>query len=63
MINWQDQFTSLEDLDRCCLQARQQGDCQQESKENLDWVCGSDAGLQLWLNNKAYNYCKQQPYW
>jgi len=63
MIQWEEELTPFEDIDRCCLQARQQSACKAESKENVDWVCGAEQGLQIRLNNKAYNYCKQQPYW
>lgn len=63
MIQWEEELTPLQDIDRCCLQAREQLGCQAESKGDLDWVCGTGPGLQIWLNNKAYNYCKQQPYW
>ena len=63
VIQWGEEATPFTDVDRCCLQARQQFECQAQSKDNLDWMCGSGGGLQIWLNNKAYNYCKQQPYW
>lgn len=63
LINWKDDFTPFEDLDRCCLQARQQLDCHREQKDNLDWVCQTGVSVKYWLNNKAYNYCRQQPYW
>lgn len=63
MVEWKGNLTSLPDLDRCCLQARGQLECGRQDKDNLDWVCGTGAGLQIRLNNKAYNYCRQQPYW
>jgi len=63
MIEWSGNSTAFDDIDRCCLQAREQLECQAESKDALDWVCGTGAGLRIWLNDKAYNYCKQQPYW
>ena len=63
MIEWQGEMTSFYDIDRCCLQAREQLECQAQPKGDLDWMCGAKAGLQIWLNNKAYNYCRQQPYW
>ena len=63
VIQWGEATTPFTDIDRCCLQARQQFECQAQSKDNLDWMCGTGEGLQIWLNNKAYNYCKQQPYW
>lgn len=47
------------DLDRCCLEARELSFCQQQHKENYDWLCGSV----IRLNDKAYYYCRQQPYW
>ncbi len=63
MIEWQGERTQFVDIDRCCLQARQQFECQAQRKDNLDWMCGREDGLQIWLNDKAYNYCTQQPYW
>src|SRR3989344_3581319 len=63
IIKWEEEATPFQDIDRCCLQARQQFECQAQSKDDLDWMCGREEGLQIWLNNKAYNYCKQQPYW
>lgn len=63
VIQWGKESTSYQNIDRCCLQARQQFECRAESKDNVDWMCGTGEGLQIWLNNKAYNYCKQQPYW
>ena len=63
MIGWNGNFTSFDDIDRCCLQAREQLECRPEQQDNLDWACGAGSGLQIRLNNKAYNYCKQQPYW
>lgn len=63
MVEWEEELTGFDNIDRCCLQAKQQFECKAESKDTLDWVCGTGEGLQIWLNNKAYNYCKQQPYW
>ena len=66
LISIQDDQTPWNDLDRCCLEARKQTLCTQEVRflENgrVDWVCGSQGNGYL-LNNKAYNYCRQQPYW
>ncbi len=63
MINWKEEFTPMDDLDRCCLEARKQLDCYRVQKDNLDWVCQTGFGVKYWLNYKAHNYCKQQPYW
>src|SRR3989344_2443327 len=53
MLEWKEELTKFNDIDRCCLQARQQFECKAESRDNLDWVCGAGEGLQVWLNNKA----------
>ncbi len=63
MVNWKDEFNPWNDLDRCCLEARKQLDCHREQRDNLDWVCQTGLSVKYWLNNKAHNYCKQQPYW
>jgi len=63
MIEWRGESTLFQDIDRCCLQARQQFECRAENKDDLDWACGTAAGLRIRLNDKGYNYCRQQPYW
>lgn len=63
LVEWKGETTSFEDIDRCCLQAQEQGECRAERQENADWVCGAEQGLRIQLNNKAYYYCQQQPYW
>lgn len=63
MVEWNGEFTKLDDVDRCCLQARGMLECQAQNSNDVDWVCSTGAGMKIWLNNKAYNYCKQQPYW
>lgn len=62
-VNWKDQFTEWNDLDRCCLEARKQLGCNRESYLNYDWACSSGNELKYWLNNKAYNYCRQLSIW
>ena len=55
------------DIDRCCLQATQQLDCSTEKMElqgaDFTRVCSSTPEIKFWLNNGAYQYCTQQPYW
>ena len=69
LINWEDEYASWGDLDRCCLEARQQLDCRKENlwfgDKKLDWVCqtGSGKTLKYWLNEKAYRYCTKQIIW
>lgn len=62
-IDWDGSLTPFENIDRCCLQAREQDQCQAEHMEKTDWVCGAEQGLRIRFNNKAYYYCQQQPYW
>ena len=63
LVNWKEEFTPWEDLDRCCLEARKQVECHKEKYGGADWLCESGASVNYWLNNKAYSYCRQQPYW
>jgi hypothetical protein len=51
------------DLDRCCLQATQQLVCGSEKMGDFTKVCSSTDEMKFWLNNDAYSYCTQQPYW
>jgi len=69
IVQWNDELNSWNDIDYCCLEAKKQLSCEKsklfvENKE-LDWVCQTGSGdvLKYWLNNKAYNYCKQQVIW
>ena len=63
IVNWQDDFNELEDLDRCCLEVKKQAECSNENKAGVNWVCQSGAGsIKYWLNNKAYSYCKQRSF-
>ncbi|MBI2665995.1 hypothetical protein HYX13_00120 [Candidatus Woesearchaeota archaeon] len=67
-ISWKEEVTPWNDLDRCCLQARQQLSCKKETKESLfgraDRVCQTGTGTASYrLNNKAYHYCQQQAFW
>ncbi len=65
-VDWKGEITSLQDLDRCCLQAREQLECHHQASNSFDWLCqsgASDEVVKYRLNNKAYNYCQQQPYW
>lgn len=68
VIQWKNEFTPWYNLDRCCLEARRQLGCTAANKvfpEGItQWLCktGPDAA-QVWLNNKAYYYCTDQPVW
>ena len=68
-VQWKQDFTFWNDLDQCCLQARQQFKCDAQvyvvDVKKLDRVCHTGEGdvLKYWLNNKAYRYCQQQDIW
>ncbi len=62
-VSFGEELTAMADIDRCCLNAREQLGCHREQYQDLDWACSTGAGLKYHLNNKAYNYCRQQPYW
>jgi len=68
-VQWRQDFTLWNDLDQCCLQARQQFNCDVRANivdgRRFDKVCHTGEGdvLKYWLNNKAYRYCLQQVIW
>jgi len=61
-----EETTAFNNLDRCCLEARKLSLCLpdkiQLEQGRIDWSCSAGKNGYL-LNNKAYNYCRQQPYW
>ncbi len=69
LVNWDGDYTPWGDLDRCCLESRKQLGCEKKETKldsgRVDWVCHTGEGrvLRYWLNNKAYNYCRQQSIW
>ena len=68
VVNWQEDYAPLDEINRCCLEAAQQLTCLRKPKElsagRVDWVCQSGPGVVgYWLNNKAYHYCQQQVFW
>jgi hypothetical protein len=69
IVNWQSEFTSWNDFNRCCLEARKQLECIKEERviegKEVHWRCQTGSGkvLAYWLNNKAYLYCQQQTIW
>jgi|SRR3989344_12264 len=66
LLAFHEKTTAWNDLDRCCLEARKQALCRPKATQlpegRVDWSCSAGANGYL-LNNKAYNYCRQQPYW
>ena len=69
VTQWKDHFSSLDDINQCCLSARQQLYCdpkvEQLSLGRTDIICGArqEHTLQFHLNRKAYGYCQQQVIW
>ena len=69
-IEWRAQLTEWNDIDRCCLEARQQLSCKKEeyvlADQNYNRVCqtgSSDKVIKIRFNDKAYYYCRLQPFW
>ncbi|MBI2152048.1 hypothetical protein HYU21_04945 [Candidatus Woesearchaeota archaeon] len=69
-IEWQAQLTEWNDIDRCCLEARQQLSCKKEKystpDKNYDRTCqtgNSNKVIKILLNDKAYYYCRLEPFW
>ncbi|MBU0457451.1 MAG: hypothetical protein ABH824_01200 [Nanoarchaeota archaeon] len=70
VVNWKNEYNQWNDLDGCCLEARKQLGCHKDELSvndgglELSWVCETNSNaVGYWLNNKAYNYCRQQSYW
>ncbi len=66
--NYNQEYVPFNDLDRCCLQARQKLDCSREDillgKLQLDWNCHTpDDPIEYHLNLEAYTYCKRLEFW
>lgn len=65
-VEWKGELTNCLDLNRCCLEAREQVECIREpfnsTQGKMSWVCRSGNKLQYRMNNKAYNYCQLQPW-
>jgi len=68
VVNWQNEYTPTNDLNRCCFEARKQLSCKR-NHEVLDngivgWSCQTgEGGLRILLNDQAYRYCVKQEYW
>lgn len=68
IVNWKEEYTPWNDLNRCCLEARQQLHCKKEIVDTafgkVSHGCSTGTGtVNYLLNNKAYHYCQQQPFW
>ncbi len=67
VVEWKEQATAWNDLDRCCLEARAQLECAAENKVlpsgEASWDCHTGRNLHYRLNNKAFYYCQQQDFW
>jgi hypothetical protein len=63
------ELNTVPDLNRCCLEASKQVECFRESTSieqgDVHWICHSGSGnhFKYRLNNKAYQFCLEQPYW
>ncbi len=65
-VEWKGKLTECNDLNRCCLEAMEQVECLHQivnsPRGKMEWTCHSSSELQYRLNNKAYSYCRQQPW-
>ena len=69
LINLGEEYTPWDDLNNCCLEAKQQLGCHEDNllfdSKKFDLVCetGSESTLKYWLNEEAYRYCTNQVIW
>ncbi len=66
VVNFKENYNSWEDMDSCCLEVRKQLNCVKDkgyyADKTVEWRC-STGELNYWLNQEAYNYCKEQVIW
>ena len=69
VVRWNGYADQWDDLNACCLYARQQLQCAdaelEYNSQPLTKVCRTGTGkvVEYWLNAKAYAYCRGQPIW
>ncbi|PIN87453.1 hypothetical protein COV12_03800 [Candidatus Woesearchaeota archaeon CG10_big_fil_rev_8_21_14_0_10_32_24] len=67
IVNVGDEFTQWGDIDECCLESRKQLSCSRADPPfdlEVSYICSTEnSPARYWLNNNAFNYCQQQPYW
>lgn len=66
IVDWKNELTSWNDIERCCFQIRQQLHCKQDTRiledKPVNWVCSTGPeSVKYWLNNKAYYSCEGLP--
>lgn len=63
ITSWKNDFIVMQDLNRCCLESRQQLECvKNKLKLGTDWTCSTGDSIAYHLNNKAYEYCRGTPW-
>jgi hypothetical protein len=62
-VEWQEDTTEWNDIDRCCLEARKQGNCYREKTGKTSWKCGYGNTINYLFNNKGYAYCQNSRIW
>ncbi len=68
LVEWEEEQRKFTDLPRCCLEARRQDLCQWHLRQTVfggtEWKCQAiKSEIGYLLNNKAYHYCTQLPFW
>jgi hypothetical protein len=68
VINYKEDFSVTNDLDRCCFEAAKQLTCLRERQVideigQTEWVCKTgEVGPKILLDDTARRYCVKQPY-
>ena len=66
-VQWGEEKTVFNDIDRCCVFARTQLSCERRAGRvgdvSIEWDCytGRGKGVHYLLNQKAYRYCQNVP--
>jgi len=68
VVQYDGEYTELQDMARCCLEARQQLQCVPVSKTlssgTVQWSCQTGKRtVEYLLNSKAYYSCRGLPIW
>jgi hypothetical protein len=68
VINYREDFSATNDLDRCCFEAAKQLECFRERQViddigQTEWICKTgEGGPKILLDDTARRYCVKQAY-
>ena len=68
LVEWNNEVSEWNDIDRCCLEAKKQLSCEKETfytefGTTTQHCSTGESTVSFHLNQKAYNYCKGQSIW